>query len=136
VSLRLFSREIASAHPIFENGFAMADALAVYCHPLEETRSPNDCCEWLAECEVDGRRFAACSREGAVYELARMLAAAGVEDRPLRVTFAGVAGHTMWRSFTAAARWTLTEGVATPLRRRRWKSFDARLKHLGQNRGV
>jgi hypothetical protein len=63
------------------------------------------------------------SRHGAVYELARVLVAAGVEDRPLRVTFEGLAGHMTWPSFAAAAQWTLIEGVATPLRRKRWKEF-------------
>jgi hypothetical protein len=114
----------------------MADALAVHCCPLEETRTPNDCCEWVAECEIDGRRLVARSREGVIYELARILVAAGIEDRPLCVTFAGVAGHMTWSSLAAAAQWTLTEGAATPLRRRRWKNFDVTLKHMGQNRGV
>jgi hypothetical protein len=114
----------------------MADALAVHCRPLEETRGPNSSCQWLAECEVDGRPFAARSRQGAVYELARMLVAAGIEDRPLRVTFAGIAGHMTWGSFVAAARWTLTEGAATPLRIRRWRKFDARLERMGKHSGV
>src|SRR5262245_38709982 len=99
----------------------MADAIPVHCRPLEETRRPNSSCQWLAECEVDGRHFMARSRHGAVYELARVLVAAGLEDRPLRVTFQGVAGHATWPSFAAAAQWTLIEGVATPLRRKRWK---------------
>jgi hypothetical protein len=101
----------------------MADAIRVLCRPLEETRGPNSSCQWLAECEVDGRHFVARSRHGAVYELARVLVAAGIEDRPLRVAFAGLAGYTMWPSFAAAAQWTLIEGVATPLRRKRWKTF-------------
>jgi hypothetical protein len=112
----------------------MADALAVHCRPLEETRGPNSSCQWLAECEVDGRRFTACSRQSAVCELARMLVAAGIKDRPLSVTFAGVTGSMTWGSFAAAARWTLTEGVRTRLRRAPWKSFGARLLHIGQNR--
>jgi hypothetical protein len=69
----------------------MADAIRVHCRPLEETRGPNSSCEWLAECEVDGRRFAVRSRHGVVYELARMLVTARIDDRPLSVTFAGVA---------------------------------------------
>ena len=101
----------------------MADAIRVHCRPLEETRGPNRPCQWLAECEVVGRHFVARSRHGAVYELARVLVAAGVEDRPLRVTFEGLAGHMTWPSFAAAAQWTLIEGVATPLRRKRWKKF-------------
>jgi len=105
----------------------MTDALVVHCRPLEETRGPNYCCQWLAECEVDGRRFTARSRQGVVYELARMLVGSGVPDQALRVKFAGVAGHMMWNSFAAAARWTLTEGAVTPLRRTPWKEFDAKL---------
>jgi hypothetical protein len=101
----------------------MADALLVHCRPLEETRGPNRPCQWLAECEVDGRHFVARARHGAVYELARVLVAAGVEDRLLGVTFAGRAGHMTWSSFAAAAQWTLIEGGATPLRRKRWKKF-------------
>ena len=65
-----------------------------------------------------------------------MLVAAGIEDRPLCVTFAGVAGQLTWGSFAAAARWTLTEGAATPLRRRHWRNFDARLERVGKNSGV
>ena len=99
----------------------MADVIRAHCRPLEETRGPNS--QWLAECEVDGRCFVARSRQSAVYELARKLVAASLEDRPLCVTFAGLAGHMTWRSFTAAARWTLTEGIATPLRRAPWKKF-------------
>jgi hypothetical protein len=114
----------------------MADALAVHCRPLEETRGPNSPCQWLAGCEVDGRRFLARSRQGAVYELARRLVAAGIEDRPLCITFAGVVGQVTWGSFAAAARWTLTEGAATPLRRRYWRNFDARLERIGQNSGA
>jgi hypothetical protein len=102
----------------------MADAIQVHCRPLEDTRTPNRPCQWLAECEIDGRYFVARSRHGAVYELARVLVAAGVEDRPLRVTFAGLAGYMTWPSFVKAARWTLTEGVATPLRRTPWKRFQ------------
>jgi hypothetical protein len=101
----------------------MADVIRAHCRPLEETRGPNSPCQWLAECEVDGRCFVARSRQSAVYELARKLVAASLEDRPLCVTFAGLAGHMTWRSFTAAARWTLTEGIATPLRRAPWKKF-------------
>jgi hypothetical protein len=101
----------------------MADAIQVYCRPLAETRGPRSPCQWLAECEIDGRRFTARPRNGTVYELARVMVAAGVEDRPLRVTFAGLAGHMTWPSFAAAAKWTRVEGAATPLRRKRWKKF-------------
>jgi hypothetical protein len=56
-----------------------------------------------------------------------MLVGDGIPDRPLRVCFAGVVGHMTWNSFVTAARWTLTEGVATPLRKTPWRKFDAKL---------
>jgi hypothetical protein len=114
----------------------MADALAVRCRPLQETRGPNSSCEWLAECEVDDRRFAVSSRHGVVYELARVLVDAGIEDRGLRVTFTGVAGQMTWGSFAALAPWTLTEGSTTRLRRTRRREFGARLRHIVQNNEV
>lgn len=112
----------------------MADVLVVHCRPLEATRGPNCCCRWVAECEVDGRRFVASSRQGVVYRLARMLVAAGIEDRPLAVTFAGVAGQMTWTSFAAAARWTLKEGPATRLRKSPWKELGAKLSPLVEKR--
>ena len=81
-----------------------APAIVVRVRPLEETRTPNSGCVWLAECEVEGWRFEARSRHGAANALARELVAAGIADRPLEVHSDGVAGCLRWGSVAAAAR--------------------------------
>src|SRR5215831_9291049 len=73
-----------------------APAIIVRVRPLEETRTPNSSCVWLAECEVGGRRFEARSRHGAPNALARELADAGIPDRQLEVYFEGLAGCLRW----------------------------------------
>jgi hypothetical protein len=102
------------------------------CRPLEETRGPNSPCQWLAECEVDGRRFMARSRHGAVYELARVLVAAGVADRPLCV-----AGHMTWPSFVAAARMDAHRGGRDTAAQEAMEEISSLgWTRIGQNRGV
>jgi hypothetical protein len=96
-----------------------APAIVVRVRPLEETRTPNSGCVWLAECEVEGWRFEARSRHGAANALARELVAAGIADRPLEVLCNGVAGCLRWGSVAAAARRTYTEGNR-PLQCIRW----------------
>src|SRR5262249_43631468 len=81
--------------------------------PLEETRTPNSGCVWLAECEVGGRRFEARCRQGAANALARELVAAGIAEAPLEVHCDGVVGCLRWGSVAAAARRTYTEGNRT-----------------------
>lgn len=93
--------------------------IVVKVRPLEETRTPNSGCIWLAECEVEGRRFEARSRHGAANALARELVAAGVADGPLEVHFEGLAGWLRWGSIVAAAKRTFTEGNR-PLQCIRW----------------
>ena len=66
-------------------GRMIPPTIVVRVRPLEETRTPNNGCIWLAECEVEGRRFEARSRHGAANALARELVAAGFADRPLEV---------------------------------------------------
>src|SRR5262249_9105336 len=85
-------------------------AIGVTVRPLEETRTPNSGCVWLAECEVDGRRFEALSRHGAANALARELVDAGFADCPLEVHSDGHAGCLRWGSVAVAARRTYTEG--------------------------
>ena len=87
-----------------------APAIVVRVRPLEETRTPNCGCVWLAECEVEGRRFEARCRHGAANALARELLVAGIADAPLEVHFDGVAGCLGWGSVAAAARRAYTEG--------------------------
>ena len=100
-------------------GRMTAPAIIVRVRPLEDTRTPNSSCVWLAECEVGGRRFEAQSRHGAANALARELVAAGIPDRPLEVYFEGLAGCLRWGSITAAAKRTYTEGNR-PLQCIRW----------------
>src|SRR5215471_5263345 len=96
-----------------------APAIIVTARPLEETRTANSGCIWLAECEIGGQRFEAQSRHGAVNTLARELMAAGITDRPLEVRFDGLAGSLRWGSIAAAAKRTYTEGNR-PLQCIRW----------------
>ena len=91
-------------------GRMTAPAIVVRVRPLEETRTPNSGCVWLADCVVEGQRFEARSRHGAANALARELVAAGIADRPLEVHFDGVSGCQRWGSVAAAARRTYTEG--------------------------
>jgi hypothetical protein len=96
-----------------------APAIMVRVRPLEEIRTANSSCVWLAECEVGGRRFEARPRHGAANALARELLAACIPDRPLEVYFGGLAGCVRWSSITAAAKRTYTEGNR-PLQCIRW----------------
>jgi hypothetical protein len=100
-------------------GGMTSSAIVVRVRPLEATRTPNSGCVWLAECEIDGRRFEARSRHDAANALARELVAAGVADRPLEVRFEGLPGYLRWGSIVAAAKRTFTEGNR-PLQCIRW----------------
>jgi hypothetical protein len=93
--------------------------IVVRVRPLEETRTPNSGCVWLAECEIEGQRFEARSRHGAASALARELVAAGFADRPLKVHCDEVAGSLRRGSVTVAAGRTYTEGNR-PLQCIRW----------------
>ena len=112
-------------------------AIVVGVRPLEETRTPNSGCVWLAECEVEGRRFEARSRQGAANALARQLVAAGIADRPLEVHFEGVAGYLRWGSVASAARRTYTEGNR-PLQCIRWIAphYGVQAIRAGSKHGV
>ena len=98
--------------------------IRVHCRPLAETRTANTTCAWVAECEVDGRRFEARSRHGAANALARELVAAALPDDGLEVRYEGLAGSLRYRSFRAAAGWTFVESAATPLRRAPFREFE------------
>ena len=69
-------------------GRMTAPAIVIRVRPLEETRTPNSGCVWLADCVVEGQRFEARSRHGAANALARELMAAGFADRPLERSIA------------------------------------------------
>jgi hypothetical protein len=108
--------------------------------PLENTRTPERSSFFEAECEVDGRRYAARSRRGAPNELARVLVSAGVADQPVAVRHAGIKGCISYRSLHELALWTYEESATVPLRRVRWKpshDFIAAVRgRIAQNRGA
>jgi hypothetical protein len=98
--------------------------IVVTSRPDETTRTPNGPCFWIAEATVDGHQFRARSRHGAPNALARQLLAAGLADRPMVISYRGLAGAMTYRSFHAAAKWTYTEGASTPIKKvsyREWK---------------
>jgi hypothetical protein len=107
--------------------------------PLENTRTPERSSLFEAECEVDGRRYAARSRRGAPNELARVLVSAGVADQPVEVRHAGIKGCISYPSLHEMARWTYEESATVPLRRVRWKplpDFTAASRgRIAQNQG-
>jgi hypothetical protein len=89
---------------------------------------------WEATAEIDGKSYFAVSRRGVPQALARMLVAANVTDQPVEVRSevcvldAGkemrteeLRGCITYRSLHAMAKWTFTEGAATPLHRVRFQ---------------
>jgi hypothetical protein len=106
--------------------------LEVSCRPLPETRTANNPLYWVASCEVDGRTFEARSRRDAPRELARVLLAAGIPDRPLRISYAGVKGARRYSSFHAEAASTTVESASTPVRRSR---YAERTDHISELEG-
>lgn len=89
--------------------------------PLEDTRTPNNSCYYVAECVVDGVKYSGKSRRGASNDLCRKLVAAGVPDGPMRVLERGHKGPFTYQSFHEAAKWTYEESENVPLRRVRWR---------------
>jgi hypothetical protein len=89
---------------------------------------------WEAMTEIGGKTYSATSRHGAPQALARVLVAAGIADQPVEVRSevcvldAGkemrteeLRGCITYRSLHAMAKWTFTEGAATPLHRVRFQ---------------
>jgi hypothetical protein len=105
--------------------------IRVHCRPLPETRTANTACAWVAEAEVDGRRFEARSRHGAANALARELVAAGLADQPLEIHYEGLAGTMCYLSFHAAAQLTFVENASTPLRRAPFREFGEASEGVG-----
>lgn len=89
----------------------MTDPLAVRIRPEQHARTPEKACVWVAEATVDGIPYTARSRYGAVHELSRVLVAAAVPDAPLQVIDARLKGHLGYRSFHAAALYTIEENA-------------------------
>jgi hypothetical protein len=94
--------------------------IRVHQWPLEDTRTPSKSCFYQAVCEIDGVSYSARSRYGASNELARVLVAAGIPDRPMVVVQKGLKGDLTYPSFHEAAKWTYQETETIPLRRVPW----------------
>jgi hypothetical protein len=77
-------------------------------------------CPWIAECTVDGVGYAASSRSGASYALARVLVAAGVPDQPMHLTSQGLRGETRLPSIHVMAGFTMAESATQPVHKVRW----------------
>jgi hypothetical protein len=92
-------------------------------YPLEDTRTPNSCCYWVAEAEIAGRVFSARSRHGAPNALFRKLVEAAIADSPAQVTIAGLRGAIRYPSFHVAAQVTYTEGAGRSIARVRYREF-------------
>ena len=89
---------------------------------------------WKASTEIDGKTYSATSRHGGPQAPARVLIAAGIADQPVEVrsevcVFDNGAemgteelrGCVRYRSLYGLAKWTFTEGAATPLHRVRFQ---------------
>jgi hypothetical protein len=97
--------------------------ITIHQHSLENSRTAENSCTWLAETEIDGQHFEARSRRGAPHELARTLVAAGIPDQPVRVEHVGLRGHMAYPSLHRMADVTYTEGVHTLLRQVPYREF-------------
>jgi hypothetical protein len=93
-------------------------------YPLEDSRTSENSCAWIAETEIAGQRFEAKSRRGAPQELARALVAAGVPDQPVRIEHAGLRGHMAYPSLHRMAGVTYVEGRSTILHRARYREDE------------
>jgi hypothetical protein len=94
--------------------------IIVHQHAEEPTRTPGKSCHWIAETIIDGQTLTARSRYGAPNELARILAAAGIPDAPMRVYTRGLRGYLSTPSFHEAATWTYRESASESLHQARW----------------
>jgi hypothetical protein len=92
--------------------------------PLEDSRTAENSCKWLAWTEIAGQCFEARSRRGAPQELARALVAAGVPDQPVRVEHAELRGHMAYPSLHQMAGVTYVEGRSTILHRARYREDE------------
>jgi hypothetical protein len=98
--------------------------ITIHQHSLENSRTAENSCTWLAETEIDRQRFEARSRRGAPQELARALVAAGIPDQPVRVEHVGLRGHMAYPSLHRMAGVTYVEGRSTILHRARYREDE------------
>ena len=84
--------------------------------PLEDTRTPNDSCQWQATAAVNGKTYRTTSRRGPTEKLARMMLADGVADQPLQTMHRAIPA-LKYRSMAAMADFTYAESARASLRR-------------------
>src|SRR5262249_22154453 len=96
-------------------------SVTVHERPLEETRTANKSCKWVAETIVNSRTYTATSRMAPANDIARQLVADGVPDAPMHVYTADLKGRMVWRSFYRAAEFTYEEAVTKPVHMVRWR---------------
>jgi hypothetical protein len=91
---------------------------------IPSSQTPNDTHKFHAECEIDGRKFVAESRRGAVCKLARILVAEGIPDDRVNVfsisstnsegmlsmSYASFVRHLAPFSYGESAKMTLRQG--------------------------
>src|SRR5215471_10654944 len=104
--------------------------ITIHQRPLEETRSANKSCKWVAEAIVNGHTYTATSRMTPANDIARQLVADGVPDAPMHVYTAGLKGCMVWRSFHKAAGFTIEETATKPVHMVRWESPKVRAARI------
>jgi hypothetical protein len=114
--------------------------ITVHQRPLQETRTANKSCKWVAEAIVSGRTYTATSRMAPANDIARQLVADGVSDAPMQVYTAGLRGYLVHRSLYKAAGFTIEDTATKPAHIARWESPEARAARitatLPQKQGV
>jgi hypothetical protein len=105
--------------------------ITIHQHSLENSRTAENSCTWLAWTEIAGQRFEARSRRGAAHELARALVAAGILDQPVGITSQGTRGEMRYPSLHRMAGQTYVEGRTTILHRARYRE-DERFADPGE----
>ena len=94
--------------------------IVVHQRPLEETRTANKSCKWVAEAIVNGKTYTAVSRMAPANDVARQLVADGIPDAPMQVYTEGLKGCLVSRSFYRAAGYTFRESATKPVHQARW----------------
>jgi hypothetical protein len=111
--------------------------IAVTLRPLPDTRTPERGCRWLAETVIGSERFEAVRRNGAAYELARVLVAAGIEDQPVEVCQEGPRGYALrWHSLRRMAQFEIRESATEPVKLIRYRGMPLARWVKGKTGGI
>jgi hypothetical protein len=106
---------------------------------VPDSRTPNKGSKWRATCAIEGREYAAESRNGAPHALARILV--GIEDQPVTVICEPVAGDNgkmsygggeiAYKSLHWMAGHTLRESATQPLHLARYQEHPGAAAFTG-----